>query len=75
MFISHPIPSFIPANVPTEKVAYLPATTDFLDGLNKPLSDWDTGYYMNLYNQKSHGNQMCVPFSIISPRVHMLTDP
>jgi hypothetical protein len=58
MFISHPIPSFIPANVPTEKVAYLPATTDFLDGLNKPLSDWDTGYYMNLYNQKSHGNQM-----------------
>ena len=29
MFISHPIPSFVPANVPREKVVYLPATTDW----------------------------------------------
>ena len=31
MFISHPIPEFIPKNVPAEKVVYLPATTDWLD--------------------------------------------
>jgi hypothetical protein len=30
IFISHPMPSFVPANVPPQKVAYLPATTDWL---------------------------------------------
>lgn len=29
MFISHPVPEFIPVSVPAEKVAYLPATTDW----------------------------------------------
>lgn len=29
MFISHPIPSFVPSNVPASSVAYLPATTDW----------------------------------------------
>jgi hypothetical protein len=29
MFISHPIPEFVPSNVPNAKVAYLPATTDW----------------------------------------------
>ncbi|OHE94978.1 glycosyl transferase group 1 [Colletotrichum orchidophilum] len=50
MFISHPIPIFVPHNVPREKVVYLPATTDWLDGLNKPLNKWDTGYYGHIYN-------------------------
>ena len=31
MFISHPIPIFVPHNVPREKVVYLPATTDYDD--------------------------------------------
>jgi hypothetical protein len=50
MFISHPMPSFVPKNVSREKVAYLPATTDWLDGLNKNLNEWDRGYYGHLYN-------------------------
>lgn len=29
MFISHPVPEFVPKSVPVEKVAYLPATTDW----------------------------------------------
>ena len=29
MFISHPIPAFVPSNVPASTVAYLPATTDW----------------------------------------------
>lgn len=29
MFISHPIPYFVPHTVPREKVVYLPATTDW----------------------------------------------
>lgn len=58
MFISHPIPSFVPANVPADKVAYLPATTDWLDGLNKDMNDWDQGYYGHLYNEQCHALRM-----------------
>ncbi|KAH9886354.1 family 4 glycosyltransferase [Xylariomycetidae sp. FL2044] len=58
VFISHPIPEFVPHNVPKEKVAYMPATTDWLDGLNKPLNDWDTKYYGSNYNAECHKHQM-----------------
>lgn len=58
MFISHPIPKFVPHTVPTEKVVYLPATTDWLDGLNKPLSRWTTGYYGHIYNLQCHSQRM-----------------
>lgn len=57
MFISHPIPYFVPHNVPREKVAYLPATSDWLDGLNKPLNKWDTLYYSHVYNTAAHGQR------------------
>lgn len=33
VFISHPVPAFVPKNVPKEKVAYLPATTDWYEPL------------------------------------------
>lgn len=35
LFISHPVSNFVPKVVKPETVAYLPATTDWLDGLNK----------------------------------------
>lgn len=60
MFISHPIPKFVPLNVPREKVVYLPATTDWLDGLNKPMNKWDTGYYGHIYNMQCHSQRMYV---------------
>ncbi|KAK0110556.1 hypothetical protein ONS96_002161 [Cadophora gregata f. sp. sojae] len=58
MFISHPIPSFVPSNVPVSSVAYLPATTDWLDGLNKDMNEWDQGYYGHIYNEKCHAIRM-----------------
>ncbi|KAH6640082.1 glycosyltransferase family 4 protein [Truncatella angustata] len=58
MFISHPIPAFVPENVPREKVVYLPATTDWLDGLNKPINKWDSGYYNHNYNLQCKSQQM-----------------
>lgn len=58
MFVSHPIPQFVPDNVPRDLVAYLPATTDWLDGLNKPLNEWDIGYYGSKYNSLCHDQQM-----------------
>ena len=36
LFISHPILSFVPHNVPKEKVTYMPATTDwFVDDIKR----------------------------------------
>ncbi|KAF1939318.1 putative trehalose synthase-like protein [Clathrospora elynae] len=47
VFVSHPVRAFVPKNVTPEKVGYLPATTDWKDGLNKEMSDWDQQYYMH----------------------------
>lgn len=58
MFISHPIPEFVPHTVPEEKRVYLPATTDWLDGLNKHIGSWDTGYYGHIYNSACHSQRM-----------------
>jgi glycosyltransferase involved in cell wall biosynthesis len=52
VFVSHPVPDFVPKNVTSEKVGYLPATTDWLDGLNKPLADWDNQYYMHEFHME-----------------------
>ena len=51
IFVSHPVRAFVPKNVPKEKVVYAPATTDPLDGLNKPLQKRHKDYYMTLFNQ------------------------
>ncbi|KAG5756947.1 hypothetical protein H9Q70_000486 [Fusarium xylarioides] len=58
LFISHPIPKFVPHTVPKEKVVYLPATTDWIDGLNKHMNKWDTGYYAHIYNQQCRNQRM-----------------
>ena len=58
LFISHPIPSFVPENVPCEKVAYLPATTDWLDGLNKNIDSWNRAHYRSAYNNHCHASRM-----------------
>jgi glycosyltransferase involved in cell wall biosynthesis len=57
LFISHPVHEFVPANVTPSKVGYLPATTDWLDGLNKDLSEWDfqcTYFSITLLSTTSH---------------------
>lgn len=50
VFVAHPISKFVPAEVPKEKVAYMPATTDWIDGLNKKLSDESTRGYLDDFN-------------------------
>ncbi|KAI0433619.1 glycosyltransferase family 4 protein [Xylaria sp. FL1042] len=58
LFISHPIPEFVPRDIPKKMVAYMPATTDWLDGLNKPIGQWARSYYFNLYNRECMSHQM-----------------
>ena len=49
-FISHPMKMFIPVDVPAEKIFYMPATTDPLDGLNKPLTEDQMSIYLKQFN-------------------------
>lgn len=47
VFVSHPVRAFVPEVVTPQKVGYLPATTDWKDGLNKDMKNWDLQYYMH----------------------------
>lgn len=51
IFISHPIPDFVPDVVTKKKVVFAPPTTDPLDGLNKPLSGDQMDYYFRLFDK------------------------
>ena len=51
VFISHPIDRFIPQTIDASKVALMPASTDPLDGLNKPLPDDVLKYYLQTFNR------------------------
>lgn len=53
LFISHPVSSFIPPNIPSPKVLLMPASTDPIDGLNKPLSVETIEYYQAVFNRIS----------------------
>jgi len=50
LFISHPVLSFIPNEVPLEKTVLMPAASDPIDGLNKELSDEEMDYYLGIFN-------------------------
>ncbi|EYE94732.1 putative trehalose synthase (Ccg-9) [Aspergillus ruber CBS 135680] len=50
IFISHPVSSFVPRNIPKQIIGYMPASTDWLDGLNKNMSDWDAAFYGRAFN-------------------------
>ncbi|KAJ4303099.1 hypothetical protein N0V90_001990 [Kalmusia sp. IMI 367209] len=58
LFVSHPVREFVPKTVTPSKVGYLPATTDWLDGLNKHLSDWDAQYYMHEFETECFKQRM-----------------
>lgn len=58
VYISHPVAAFVPEDVPRERVAYMPATTDWLDGLNKDLAIADIRYYLTEFNEQCRRERM-----------------
>lgn len=58
IFVSHPIEDFVPPDVAKNKkdTAYMPATTDELDGLNKPLTEDQLSYYLSMFNKHLEEN-------------------
>ena len=64
IFVAHPISDFVPAEVPKEKVAYMPATTDWIDGLNKKLPEESIRGYLDDFNclcRKEHCQTLDIP--------------
>jgi glycosyltransferase involved in cell wall biosynthesis len=57
LFISHPVREFVPKSVDTTKVGYMPATTDWLDGLNKELDHWNNQFYLHEFDTNCHHNK------------------
>ncbi|CAI7664038.1 unnamed protein product [Penicillium crustosum] len=57
-YISHPVSAFVPRNVPQEMVGYMPAATDWLDGLNKTMRDWDIAHYGRIFNSACRNADM-----------------
>ncbi|KZO94447.1 glycosyltransferase family 4 protein [Calocera viscosa TUFC12733] len=58
VFIAHPVTGFVPAEVDIKTVGMMPATTDWLDGLNKPVAQWDTQYYFRKFNNACSADRM-----------------
>lgn len=58
LFISHPVRQFVPSAVDVKKVGYMPATTDWMDGLNKELDEYNSGYYIQEFNTECYRQQM-----------------
>jgi hypothetical protein len=58
VFVSHPVRAFVPKGVTPEKVGYLPATTDWLDGLNKHMAPWDEQYYLHEFKTQCYSAGM-----------------
>ncbi len=50
-YVSHPRWEFIPDDVPRERIVLMPATTDPLDGLNRPLTEDQMAEYLKFFNQ------------------------
>ncbi|EXJ87451.1 hypothetical protein A1O3_04411 [Capronia epimyces CBS 606.96] len=59
VFLSHPVRSFVPNDVQKPALGWLPATTDWLDGLNKTMADWDLQYYLHVLRQTCQAQ--CLP--------------
>jgi len=58
VFIAHPVKDFVPDDVKNERVGYMPATTDWLDGLNKQMQDYDTDFYLNNFNHECQSQNL-----------------
>jgi len=60
LFISHPVNKFVPSDVPPKKLTLLGAATDWLDGLNKELHQWDSQFYMGEFRSLCTKDKMNV---------------
>ena len=54
VFIIHPVSALVPDDLDVGKIGCMPATADWLDGLNKQLDQWDARHYIHDINTEAH---------------------
>jgi alpha,alpha-trehalose phosphorylase (configuration-retaining) len=61
VFVSHPVTNFVPKTVHESKMKCyeIPASTDPIDGLNKPLDQFSIKYYQLLFNKMARDQIGC----------------
>lgn len=50
-YVSHPVNEFVPHDIQKDRIVFMPATTDPMDGLNKRLTDSQRSYYIGQINR------------------------
>lgn len=53
-FVFHPVPEFVPGNVPPEKTVFMAPSTDLLDDLNRTLSSQEQALGLGFFNERLH---------------------
>jgi len=53
LMIFEPVKGVLPKSVDLHKVGLMPATADWLDGLNKSIDNWDAQYYFRRFARHS----------------------
>jgi glycosyltransferase involved in cell wall biosynthesis len=71
-FITHPKDEFVPPDVPDAKVAFMPATGDMLDDLNRPLSDAEQEAGLAFINDQLAENEGQEPLDLSRPRIVLI---
>jgi glycosyltransferase involved in cell wall biosynthesis len=67
VFITHPKDEFVPPNVPNEKVVFMPATCDYLDDLNRPLTEEEVAMGFAFINERLALNENQSPIDLNRP--------
>lgn len=50
-FVFHPVPAFVPKEVPSERVTYMPASTDAFSDLNRVVTAMETRWKLDEFNR------------------------
>ena len=74
VFVAHPREEFVPPEVPAAKTFYMPATSDLLDDLNRPLTAGEINQGLRFVNRhlKANHNQLPIdrerPYMVLIAR-------
>ncbi len=72
VFVVHPKPEFVPPDVPDRKVVFVPAASDPLDDLNRPLSESENRAGLAFINQQLAENEHQSALSSMRPYVALV---
>lgn len=72
IFVVHPKNEFVPPDVPAQKVAFVPAASDPLDDLNRPLGETENLAGLTFINHQLAATENQLPLSTTRPYVALV---